>query len=140
VPSNAEGPFIAEFAMHDAHRPVRVLVRPLKLLASVDWSSNSYQALFRTPADLVALFDRFPVRFLIVPVKLDRGCFPHDALLKETCDSHPERWRRLASPGDSWAVYERADSRRLPPAEMEAFARQVLSSRLKSVSQAFGLP
>jgi Dolichyl-phosphate-mannose-protein mannosyltransferase len=140
VPSNAEGPFIAEFAMHDARRPVRLLVRPLKLLAQVDWSASSYRELYQTPAELVALFDRFPVRYLVVPAKLDSHCFPHDQLLKETLESHAERWRRLHAPGDSWLVYERIDGRRLPPAEMEAYAREVLQSRLSSVTRALGLP
>jgi len=136
VPSNAEGPFIAEFAMRDKQRPARLLVRPLKLLATVDWNLASYRPRFHTCADLVALFDSFPVRYIVVPTELHGpGCYLHDQLLKEMLRLHPERWTLMAAWSGPWQVYERTDGRTLPPAEMEAAARKNLSTRLHDLPE-----
>ena len=135
VPSNAEGPFIAEFAMRDQRRPARLLARPLKLLATVDWTLHSYHPRFQTTADLVALFDSFPLRYTVVPAELSGRCYPHDRLLKEMLRLHPERWTAVAAPPGPWQVYERTDGRSLLPAEMEAFARKILSARLRDLPE-----
>jgi len=134
VPSNAEGPFIAEFAMHDRRRPARLLVRPLKLLSRVDWNGGSYQQLFHTPDELVNLFDRFPVQYTIMAVEPCRNCFPEDALLRETLRRHPERWTQVAGPGPDWVIYQRTDGKELSAAGMEALAAQVLNPRLSYIS------
>jgi hypothetical protein len=134
VPSNAEGPFIAEFAMHDRRRPARLLVRPLKLLARVDWNAGSYQQLFHTPDELVNLFDRFPLQYTIVPAGPCRNCFPQDELLRQTLRMHSERWTRVSAPGNDWVIYQRTDGEELPAAAMEDFAGQVLKPRLSYFS------
>lgn len=130
VPSDGEGPFIAEFAMRDKQRPARLLVRPVKLLATVAWNGGSYHARYQTQADVVGLFDTFPIRYTVVPVELGAHTFPHDHLLKETLEAHPERWTRVSAPPGPWLVYERADGRSLPPSQMEAIAREVLGPRI----------
>jgi hypothetical protein len=135
VPCNAEGPFIAEFAMRDPHRPARLAVRPTKLLSVLDWSGRFYQQRYRTPDELVSLFDRFPVRYTVVPAVLGSNCYPQDVLLKGMLGAHSERWTIVSAPRSPWLVYQRTDGRELPPAVMEVFARQVLSVRLRSISE-----
>jgi hypothetical protein len=135
VPSNAEGPFIAEFAMHDQRRLNRLLVRPLKLLFRVDWNGGSYQPLFHTADELLNLLDEFPVQYTIVAAEPCRNCYPEDALLRDTLRTHPERWARISATGDNWVIYQRSDGKQLTAAALEAVARQVLGPRLASLSK-----
>jgi hypothetical protein len=133
VPSIAEGPFIAEFAMNDRRRPARLLVRPLKLLSRITWNGGSYQQLFHDPDELVNLFDRFPVQYTILAPEPCHNCFPADELLRKTLRSHPERWTPISAPGDAWDIYQRTDGKQLPAAAMENLAGQILNPRLSSI-------
>ncbi len=133
VPSSAEGPFIAQFATSDPQRPARLLARPIKLLASENWTGTSYRAKYARVDDLVSVFDRFPLRFIIVATHASPQEYEHDAQLRTMLQTHPERWIRVTMPSDTWSLYERIDGRKLTAPAMEALAREVLEHRLQSV-------
>jgi hypothetical protein len=130
VPTSAEGPFIAQFAMRDLQHLDRLLVRPVKLLASETWNGGSYLAKYSSQAEMIALFDRFPLRYIILAAGGPGHEYEHDVLLRATLEDHPERWTRIAMPSLNWVLYERSDGRELPAGEMEALAREALSPRL----------
>ena len=111
VPSDAEGPFIAEFAADERHRPLRFMARPNKLLSIIDWNGRSYQARFHSPTELISLFDQLPIRYTIISASIDDRSRPDDRLLSSTLNAHTERWRRLDGPVGPWLVYERIDGR-----------------------------
>lgn len=135
VPTVAEGSFIAQFAMNAPHRPQSLLIRPTKLLASETWTGASYKTKFSSETDLIALLDRFPIRYIILGTGKASLEYPHDALLGLAVRTHPERWKRLEMPSVAWEVYERSDGRHLPAPAMYALARDALSQRINSVLQ-----
>ena len=134
VPSDAEGPFIAEFAGDEKHRPLRFMVRPNKLLSIIDWNGGSYQARFHEPAELISLFDGLPIRYTIISSSIDDRSRPDDRLLASTMDAHPERWKRLDAPPGRWLVYERIDGRTATPDQMADILSTFLTDRLKPLS------
>lgn len=134
VPSEAEGPFIAEIASDEKHRPLRFMIRPNKLLATIDWNGGSYQARYQTAEELVSLFERLPVRYTIIAARMDQHPWAHERLLRAALDTHPERWRRLDAPPGPWLVYERIDGRAIDAAQMAVILRQYLMERLLVLS------
>jgi len=134
VPSDAEGPFIAEFAADEQHRPLRFMVRPNKVLSIVDWNVGSYQSRYQSQAELISLFDRLPIRYTILAASLDDRSRPDDRLLSSTLEAHPELWRRLDAPAGQWFVYERIDGRTATPDQMAAVLSTFLLDRLKPLS------
>jgi hypothetical protein len=135
VPTSAEGPFIAEFARHDARRPQRILVRPTKLLASETWNGDAYRAKYSEETEMIAALDRFPVSFIIISQGKTMGTASHDRLLQTVIEGHPDRWTRVDAHSDRWAVYERTDGRKLTDREMEVLARDVLGERLRDIGK-----
>lgn len=133
VPSDAEGPFIAEFAADEKHRPLRFMVRPNKLLSIIDWNGGSYQARFHSPAELISLFDGLPIRYTIISESINDRSRPDDRLLASTLNAHPERWKRLDAPVGRWLVYERIDGRTATPGQMADILSTFLD-RLKPLS------
>jgi len=134
VPSDAEGPYIAEFAADEIHRPQRFMVRPNKLLSIIDWNGGSYQARYQSAAELISLFDGLPIRYTVVSDSIGERSRPDDRLLASTLNSHPERWRRLEAPAGRWLVYERIDGRTATPDQMMAILSTFLTDRLKPLS------
>jgi hypothetical protein len=134
VPSEAEGPFIAELAADEKHRPLRFMIRPNKLLAIIDWNGGVYQSRYQTPEEMVSLFDRLPVRYTVIADQMDSHTRAHDRLLRTVLDTHPERWIRLNAPPGPWLVYERINGRTLEAAQTAAILRQYLTERLLELS------
>jgi len=100
VPTGQEGGFIAEFARKDRIRPVRVCVRPRKLLIDTNWHSGFYRLKYETPLEVEAALSSIPLRFAI----LDRAStLPHDELLAAALQS-PD-WRLIRD--GPYALYER---------------------------------
>lgn len=97
VPTDEEGPVIAEFAMCDSRRPVRILARPRKLLATMDWLANNYKSDYDRPADLERYFVENPPDLVIVHPRPPDLEFPHERLLETTIRENPDSWKLLVS-------------------------------------------
>ena len=97
MPSDAEGPMIAEFAMRDPTRPKRRLIRPGKVLAVDNWFGASYRCLFQQPAEVQSLLTDLQVGVVILRANPNSGEKPHEVLLRETVTRHPDFWRRAAA-------------------------------------------
>jgi hypothetical protein len=126
VPSNAEGPVIAEISEREPDRTARFLVRPGKLLASIDWNGIKYRPRYQTKEEIQALFDRIPVDALILRTSPPDGALKHEILLRDMVLAFPERWRLVGSFGGpssqtSYAVYEPLKLRELSQKELANF-------------------
>jgi hypothetical protein len=134
VPSEAEGPFIAELASGETHRPHRFMIRPNKLLATVDWNGGFYKARYQTQEEMISLFDKLPIRYTVVAAQVESRTRTHDRLLRTALETHPERWRRLDAPPGPWLVYERINGRAIEAAQTAAILRQYLTERILQLS------
>lgn len=97
VPSDEEGLMIAEFAMLDARRPERILARPNKLLASMDWLSNNYKPEYKKPSDIETYFDENPPDLLILHHRDPAQQYPHERMLETAVHENPKCWDLVAS-------------------------------------------
>jgi hypothetical protein len=93
VPADEEGLMIAEFAMADNKRPVRVIARPNKLLATMDWNANHYVSDYERPEDLEHYFEENPPDLLILHPRPAAQQFPHERLLETTVLQNPACWK-----------------------------------------------
>jgi hypothetical protein len=110
VPADEEGPVIAEFAMMDTKRPVRILARPNKLLAHMDWLGNHYKSYYDQPADLERFFEENPPDLLILHSRFGWTQLPHEQLLRTIIRQYPESWRLIQS-FTEYDVYQFAGAR-----------------------------
>ncbi len=115
VPTDQEGGFIAEFAERDRRRPERYLLRPRKLLVETNWHSGKYRLRYATTGELEELFNRMPVRFVIVASEAKE---PHEHLLAVTLRENPQRWPKIYA--GIWEVYEDQARPTVPPAAVRA--------------------
>ncbi len=78
-----EGALIVAALMRD-DRSNRVIVRASKLLASSDWMGGYYQPLATSPAQVLALLDAVPIRFIVLDEEgsVDEQGRPHHQLLE----------------------------------------------------------
>jgi 4-amino-4-deoxy-L-arabinose transferase-like glycosyltransferase len=110
VPSNLEGPFVAEFVARSSYRPDHFLTRPNRLLARSDWFGDHYSPLLTTPEQMQDFFERNPVDLVILDAEPRPEIRIHERLLEMTLLSYPDSWRRLAPPGKEppgrWTIYE----------------------------------
>ena len=97
VPSDEEGLMIAEFAMLDTRRPERILARPNKLLASMDWLSNNYKSDYKQPSDIEHYFDENPPDLLILHSRAPAQQYPHERMLESAVHENPKCWTLVAS-------------------------------------------
>jgi hypothetical protein len=128
VSSRAEGPMIAELAMLDPHRPQRLLCRPNKIFAQVDWLHIHYQSHITSKEDVLAVFDRIPVDLTILPKESPQSMLPHERLLLETVQGAPERWVRIELPGN-YDIYRDVKPKHVSEAAMLGELRDALLSR-----------
>jgi hypothetical protein len=106
VPADKEGPMIAEFAMRDAERPVRILARTNKLLAHMDWLGNQYRSYYQRPSDLEQFFLENPPDLVILhPRSQAAGQLPHERLLETAIHDYPACWKMLESTA-GYDIYE----------------------------------
>jgi Dolichyl-phosphate-mannose-protein mannosyltransferase len=131
VPADKEGPMIAEFAMRDANRPVRILARPNKLLAHMDWLGNHYKSDYERPADLERYFEENPPDLLILHSRLASSEFPHERLLETTIRQYPNSWRLSAS-STGYEVYQFAGSRNAGEASITPLYRNRITGRFEN--------
>jgi hypothetical protein len=94
VPSNNEGPWIAEFAKYEGMRPGRVIVRPTKLFGEENWNGTDWRPYYTSLDEVNSLFERIPIRYCILPAVAGGRRYPHDDLL-EAALADSSRWRRV---------------------------------------------
>lgn len=81
VPTLDEGIFVAGFTARENDPTNHILVRPSKLVASMDWLRNHYQMRTQSPADMAQLLRRCGIRVVILRGESLRE-FPHDQWLR----------------------------------------------------------
>ena len=84
---------IAEFAMQDSKRPIRILARPNKLLAAMDWNGNDYVSDYQRPEDLQRYFEENPPDLVILHPRPAKLQFPHERLLETTVRQNSACWK-----------------------------------------------
>ena len=131
VPADAEGPMIAEFAMLDTNRPVRILARPNKLLAHMDWLGNHYKSNYEQPVDLEKYFEENPPDLLILHSRLASTEYPHERLLETTIRQYANSWRLIAR-SDGYDVYQFAGSRNAGDASITPLFRNRITGRFEN--------
>jgi hypothetical protein len=120
VSPRAEGPLIAEIAMRDPSRSERILVRPNKIFAEMDWMGTRYRPLFETSAQLREFFDGNPVDLAILPKVFTGTLLLHEQSLLETIKGEPGNWKPIAELGPAnervvaYQFYKPAVWNRLP--------------------------
>ncbi|MGP8247247.1 MAG: glycosyltransferase family 39 protein, partial [Bryobacteraceae bacterium] len=112
VPSNMEGPFIAEFAWLGSRKPAYQLVRPNKVFASQGWFSNDYSARVHSPEEMMADLLRDPVCLILWEDRPLSELRPHERVMQEMLRSYPAVWRPVFSvaggvpPSSTWTIFE----------------------------------
>ena len=107
APSNGEGPWIAEFAQTETRRPLRIILRPTKLLGEEDWNGTNWHPYYTSASEIEAFLARVPVKYCILaPSETDVRHYPHDPLIKSIMDSHPQDWHPIFKGEDGSQVYE----------------------------------
>ena len=105
APSNLEGPLIAEFAVREQDNHDRILVRPNKLFARINWTNTRYEPRFRTVAEVGDVLDQSPIRVVVLARNVkDRR--PHDQLLETALLAKPSDWK-LQSTVNEYDLYVR---------------------------------
>lgn len=106
VPSNQEGPWIAEFAQNDSVRSKRILIRPTKVFGKEDWNGSHWEP-FQFAGGLPGLFVKMPVKYCILSRSVARRHYPHDELLESAVARNPAGWRLVySSAGRGFQIYE----------------------------------
>ena len=110
VPSNLEGPFIAEFAWLGSRNPAYQLVRPNKVFASQGWFGNDYWSRVHSPEEMMAYLEQNPVSLLLWEDRPLTELRPHERVMCEMLRKYPAVWRpvfdRSASASPEWTIFE----------------------------------
>lgn len=113
VPSDLEGPFIAEFVEREHPRPARRLARPGKIFAESGWLGDNYLLHVKTPEAMDEFFDRNASTLVIWHERPAARQSPHERVIGEMLQRFSTDWEKVATfsaPGDtmpSWAIYRR---------------------------------
>lgn len=99
MPPDMEGPFIAEFLSLKPAERSYYLVRPSKLLASMDWFGERYSSLFRTTEEQLEYFRNRPVNLVISHECSATPPRPHESMLRDMLRSNPSIFRDVATFG-----------------------------------------
>jgi hypothetical protein len=86
-----EGAFIAEIAMRDPARDVRVL-RATKTLARMDWDGGHYQCLFQSPDSIHWYLRRSHVSVIVLEEVPASELQQHHVLLTRMLNEHQNEW------------------------------------------------
>jgi len=130
VPSDSEGPMIAEISEREMDRLAIFLVRPSKLLAQTDLNGLVYPAIYKTKEETQALFDQLPLDGLVVRMNPPEDAAEHEILLRDMILAFPNRWHLVRSFGDAsssagYAVYE--------PVKLSELSQQDLADHLRNL-------
>jgi 4-amino-4-deoxy-L-arabinose transferase-like glycosyltransferase len=114
VPSNLEGPFIAEFAWLGSRNPEYQLVRPNKVFASQGWFGDDYSSRVHSPEEMMADLGQNPVCLILWEDRPPTGLRPHERVMYEMLRNYPAVWRPVfslaasASEPSAWTIFEYA--------------------------------
>jgi hypothetical protein len=87
-----EGMLTAEFAMRDL-RPDHYIVRASKVLATQTLMGDQYQLKYKTPDQVMTLFDSIPIAVAVIQKCSPGKCGEHENILVEAATLYPDRWR-----------------------------------------------
>ena len=90
-----EGAFIAEVAQREP-RPLRILLRATKLLASSTWNVLDYKLRYKTPDEVMAALESIPVRVIVLDSR-PGGAYPHHELLVRALRQYAADWELIYS-------------------------------------------
>jgi hypothetical protein len=88
-----EGAFIAEVAQREP-KPVRILLRATKLLASSTWNGLDYKLRYGTPEAVMTFLGSLPVRTVVVDTSPETSYAHHDLLLR-TLRQYASDWQLM---------------------------------------------
>jgi 4-amino-4-deoxy-L-arabinose transferase-like glycosyltransferase len=107
VAPDFEGPMIAEFAIQDHARPGYMLLRPSKLFSSEDWFGQHYISRYDSVQKLAASFSGTnPADLIIWHSRPSWVLRTHERLMDQMLSGGSLSWRKSASDGSTWSVYE----------------------------------
>ena len=137
VNPDSEGPTIAGIASLESQRAGdRFLIRPNKLLASVNWMGSWYECLYRTPEEVEAVLEQMPVDLVILRRNTAPAALRHEILLHQAVfETFPTRWRKVysvSSAGADYDFFEPAQKPTISEPSLEKTLRQLLGSRFLS--------
>jgi len=131
VPSDEEGPTIAEFAMRDTRRPWRVLARPNKILADMDWVAVHYKSHYQNTGDLEHYFQENPPDLVILHPHAPALEHPHEQLLQATIHQYPDLWKLVLSESGH-EVYRFCGPRTTAPGGITPLFRSRMRARFET--------
>ncbi len=91
ISSHAEGPFIAEIALHE-RRPGHFILRASKVLSHCRWDGSGYHARFTAPHEVLEYLDQVPVGVVAIDRAQDPYSPPDRRLLLQTLTENPAVW------------------------------------------------
>jgi hypothetical protein len=112
VPPDLEGPFIAEFVAQDHRRPSYYLLRPSKIMATLDWFGGDYHSRFGSADEAMNCFRDNRVDLIVWHTPPPAALAPHTLILADVLREDRGCWRRtasFASGSASWSVYQRVN-------------------------------
>jgi 4-amino-4-deoxy-L-arabinose transferase-like glycosyltransferase len=112
VPSNLEGPFIAEFAWLGTRNPAYQLVRPNKVFASQSWFGTDYTSRVGSPEEMMTYLGRNPVSLILWQDRPLAEMRPHERVMSAMLHGCAAAWRPVFSlrgggpETSAWTVFE----------------------------------
>ncbi len=113
LPTDDEGPLVAEFVLRDPHRPSFVLNRPSRVLASLGFSGASLCVeVYQSPSDLMEALSKKGVGLIVLHASTDvQKIYQHDLLLRDVLSRSSCPWRpvppsQMARLDPSWAFFQ----------------------------------
>lgn len=115
LPTDNEGPLVAELLLYDRHRPSLLLYRPSRLLASSNWLGLDYTLKYRSSSDLMEALDEKGIGLILLHTRPREQVIPHDVLLRDGL-SRSSLWIPVSRAqttrlDTSWALFQYPQSR-----------------------------
>jgi hypothetical protein len=109
--TDTEGPLVAEFILHDPHRPSFVLVRPSRLLATSDFAGYNYASKYQSPSDVMEALAKKGIGLIVLHAGNIQQVYQHELLLRDGLSQRSCPWRpvppsQMARLNTSWAFYQ----------------------------------
>jgi hypothetical protein len=93
LPTDIEGPLVAEFILHDPHRPSLVLNRPTRVLASSDFAGYNYASKYQSPSDLMEALGKKGIGLIVLHAGPMQNKYRHEVLLRDGLSQKSCPWR-----------------------------------------------